>query len=129
MTQDLINRYLPGGDIYAKLVTLYGADNADAIATAAKTGDETQVNAALTKAKYGAPMDTSVADIFAQQILTDPMAAPLESANTVIGNTFWSFLKNKWVLLALGVTVGGFLFFTFDGPAFIRAWMKRKAKA
>ena len=108
MSQDLINRYQPGGDIYAGLVTKYGQSVADAAAHAALSGDETQINAALA----GAPLDTSVLDIFTKQIVTDPLAAPLAGLNNTLGNTVLSFIRNPWVLAAVAVitfgAMGGF---------------------
>ena len=84
------------------------------------SGDETQINDALVKAKYGAPLDTSTTDIFTNQMLTDPLAAPLADANKVFNNSILSFLKNPTVLLVVGVI----LFFVFGGGDFIRRKMK-----
>ncbi len=120
MEQSTIDRYQPGGDIYTKLLAQYGQANADSIAAAARTGDETQVNSALVSAKNGAPLNTSTWGIFGNQIITDPLAAPLEGANTLLGNTFMSFLKSPWVLVTLAVVA----FFMFDGAALIRRKMK-----
>ena len=107
MSQDLINRYQQGGDIYASLVKQYGQPTADAAAQAALSGDETQINAVLASGKYGAPLNTSTWDIFGNELETDPLAAPLASANTVVGNTFFSLLKNPWVIFAAGVIIFG----------------------
>ena len=115
MSPDLIQRYQPGGDIYAGLVARYGQNTADAAARAALSGDETQINAAIT----GTPLDTSTLTIFGNQIATDPLAAPFASANNLLGNTVFSFLKNPWVVVAVVVIVfgamGGF------------GWLGRKA--
>jgi hypothetical protein len=116
MTPSTIARYQIGGDIYASLQTQYGTPAADAIAAAARTGDETNVNAAMVAAKYGSPLNDSTWNIFADQIITDPLAAPLESANSQIGKAVLNFLKNPWVLAA--VAVG--LFFFFGGANLIR---------
>ena len=80
MSQDLINRYQQGGDIYASLVTQYGQATAAAAAQAALSGDETQINAVLASGGYGAPLNTSTWSIFGNQLETDPFAAPLASA-------------------------------------------------
>lgn len=122
MSQDLINRYQPGGDIYASLETQYGTDKANAIAQAALTGDETKINAALTQAKYGNPLNTSTAGIFYDQITTDPLAAPLASLNTALGNTIFSFLKNPWVLVTIAAVV---FFFVFDGVNIIKGKLNK----
>jgi hypothetical protein len=123
VNQDLINRYQPGGDIYATLQSQYGTGGADAIATAARSGDETQVNAAIVAAKYGAPLDTSTADILVQQLTTNPLAAPLGVANNILGNTVVSFLKSPWVLGAL--VVAGF--FLLGGKDLLKGWLKKLA--
>jgi hypothetical protein len=123
MDQATINRYQPGGDIYAQMVKNYGASNANAIASAALSGDETQVNAAIDTAQFGAPLDSSTTDQFVNLIETDPLGAPLADLNTTLGNTFLSFLKNPWVLLT-----GGFLAFVFlfDGINVVRGLLKRR---
>jgi hypothetical protein len=118
----LINRYQRGGDIYQSLAATYGAANADNIAAAALTGDEAQVNAAIVAAKYGAPLDTSTTHAFVDQVATDPLAAPLAGLNNVVGNTFLSFLKSPWVLLALVITA----FFLLGGADFLK---RKLAKA
>lgn len=123
MNQSLIQRYQVGGDIYQRLAQQFGTPGADAIAAAAATGDETAVNDALVQVKYGNPLDTSTADIFTNQMLTDPLAAPLEGVNTAIGNSVLTFLKNPWVLFA--VCAG--LFFFFGGGELIRGWFKRRS--
>jgi putative Ca2+/H+ antiporter (TMEM165/GDT1 family) len=123
MDDSTIQRYQAGGDIYASLQSQYGTSAADSVAAAAQSGDETQVNAAIVQAKYGAPLNTSTGSILANQLATDPLAAPLASANNVLGNTLLSFLKNPLVLIA----VAAGLFFFFGGGELIRGWFKRKA--
>ena len=129
MDSTLIQRYQPGNDIYNSILAQHGKDAADACAAAAMTGDETQINAVLalysgtSTPTVAVPMaDTSTANIFTNQILTDPLAAPLESANKVLGNTFFSFLKNPWVVVTVGIVV---FFFVFDGVNLIRGWLKK----
>ena len=117
MDPDLIARYQSGGDIYASLAATYGASAADTIAAAATTGDETQVNAAITQAKYGNPLDTSTASILANQLETDPLGAPLASANNVLSNTLLSFLKSPAVLFTIALA----LFFYLGGLDYLRA--------
>ena len=105
MDQALIARYQSGGDIYASLQTTYGTTAADTIATAALSGDETQINAALVQVKFGAPLETSTSTILADQLLTDPLAAPLESAEKVASNSIVDFLKSPAVMLILGIAL------------------------
>lgn len=120
MDQTTIQRYQSGGDIYATLLAQYGASAAASIAAAALSGDETQVNAALVQAKNGSPLNTSTLGIFTNQMLTDPLAAPLASANNLLGNTVLSFLKSPWVIATL-LIVG---FFLLGGADFLRRKMK-----
>lgn len=122
MTQDLINRYQPGGDIYQAIASKISQSAADQVAAAANTGDRTQVTAALNTVTFGAPLDTSTASILFNQLTTDPLGAPLASANTILGNTFFSFLKSPAVLLALGLVA----FFLLGGADFLR---RKLAKA
>lgn len=123
MTPDTIQRYQPGGDIYANLESKYGRNGALLVAQAALTGDKFAVNDALSRVKFGERLDDSTASLFWKQITTDPLAAPLESANAAIGtigkSAIFGVLKNPWVLLAIGVlifyAVGGF---TWAGKKF-----------
>jgi hypothetical protein len=136
MDQTTINRYQANnpdtgqpGDIYSAIESQHGQSAADAVAAAALSGDETQINSVLTlytgtsTPTTAVPLaDTSTADIFTNQILTDPLAAPLESANKILGNTFFSFLKNPWVLVTVALVV---FFFVFDGIAILRNQAKK----
>lgn len=117
MDQATIQRYQPGGDIYATLVSQYGQDSANAIAAAALTGDRTVLGNAIENAK-GIPQNTgstSTVTNFLQQITTDPLAAPLQGANNILGNSFLSVLKNPWVVativLVLFTWLGGWSLF------------------
>ncbi len=106
MSQDLINRYQPGGDIYAALESQYGKAGADSIAAAALSGDETQINSVLVQLKYGAPLETSTLKIFGSELATDPLGAPLSSLNgflrTIVGSTLAGIVTNPWVLILVG---------------------------
>lgn len=105
MDATTIQRYQPGGDIFNKLATAYGFDDANAIAAAARTGSETNVTAAIASAKYGKSLNDSTASIFLDQITTNPLAAPLESANRITGNSIIAFLKSPWVIFGVVVVV------------------------
>ena len=98
MDNATIFRWQQGGDLYAQVQQQYGTAAADAVAQAAQTGDRVAVAQALTTAKYGAPLDTSVTDILANQLATDPLAAPAADLNSLIQNSFLSVLKNPWVI-------------------------------
>lgn len=130
MDQTLINRYQAvnpdtgqAGDLYLAEQAKFGTQGANSIASSALTGDETAVTAAVEQLQYGAPLPTSTAALFGNQLLTNPLAAPLEDANTLVGNTVLSFLKNPWVLFAFCLGV----FFYFGGADIIRGWFRRKA--
>lgn len=99
------SRYQSGGDIYNTIATRYGTAGADRVAAAALSQDPVTINQAYTLVKYGPPASESTLGIFADQIFSDPLAAPLESANRQIGLAAWNFLKNPWVLAALAVGV------------------------
>jgi len=136
MDQALINRYQANnpdtgqqGDIYASILQQHGQTAADSCAAAALTGDETQINAALTlysgtsTPTVAVPLaNTSTASILGHQLATDPLAAPLASANTLLGNTFLSFLKNPMVLLTIGLVA---FFFVFDGLNILKNQVKK----
>jgi hypothetical protein len=114
--QATIQRYQPGGDLYAQYESLYGRNGALLIAQAALSGDRPTITDAIARADYGAALDDSTARLFWSQITTAPFDAPLSALNTGLGNTVGSFLRgvfsNPWVLLAAGLLVfaalGGF---------------------
>ena len=122
MTQETQDRYYAGGDIYETIFQQYGFDAANAMADAAATGDNTAVNAALVKIKFGANLDTSTFNQFMSQITTDPLAAPLAGANNILGKSFLSLLKNPWVL----VTGALVLFFALGGFDFLKRQLAKK---
>ncbi|MEI9961336.1 MAG: hypothetical protein WDM76_09500 [Limisphaerales bacterium] len=72
MNPSTIQRYQPGFDIYASNVTKYGATAANAIAAAARTGDNYQVNAAMSQAENGAARNASLFSIFGNQLVHRP---------------------------------------------------------
>jgi hypothetical protein len=107
MSPSLIQEYQPGGDIYNTLAAQYGAQNANNIAQAALSGDESQVNAAIAQAQFGTPLTTSTTSIFASEIVTDPLAAPLDDLNTLIKNSVASFFGNTTVAITTFLILGG----------------------
>ena len=129
MSQTLIDRYQAGGDIYAAIAAAHGVGAADAIATAALSGDETQINTvyatymtAAGNAVTPSPLaDTSILNALGNQLATNPLGAPLASLNTMLSNTFGSLFKNPAVLV-VGVVV--LFFFVFDGANLIRRKIK-----
>lgn len=109
------SEYQPGGWRYNNIATNYGTSAADAAAkVAASGGEQSDVTVALNKyrSQYADPGSESTLGNFWRQITTDPLAAPLESANNQIGNAVSAVFRNPWVLLALALLIfhllGGF---------------------
>lgn len=126
----------PPGDIYLLLQAQYGTASADAIAAAARTGDNNgEVVAAIANARTAAGLtppqqDDSTTAIFVGQVTNDPLAAPAAAAGNLlskslvdIGNavkkTFFAGAGNLglWLLLGMG---GVALFFYLGGGGFVR---------
>lgn len=87
-----------------------GTPNWNAVAAAQGTdAANAQWQAAIDAERNQTPLDTSTWSIFGNQIITDPLAAPLGGANNLIGNSVLSFLKNPWVVAAVAVAIFGAL--------------------
>ena len=108
-----MNDYAPGTTKFNNIAKAYGTAAAnEAHRIASNGGDSADVTLALNK--YRKQVDIcsqSTLGNFWDQITTDPLGAPLQSANNTIGNTVKSFFKNPWVLLAIAVLVWGWLGF------------------
>ena len=106
-------RYAPGGDIYNEVAGQYGTDGANRVWQAHETGRAGAVADVLADLKKIPVRDDSTGSIFWRQITTDPLAAPLASANRGLGNILGSAIKglfaNPWVLLVVVVVVGIYL--------------------
>jgi hypothetical protein len=104
-----MNRYAPGGDIYEAIAAQHGRAAADRVWQAQESGRSGAVAEALAAIRFGAPLSESTLGILAGQLVTDPLGAPLDSANRAIGNLTWNtikaFLRNPWVLLAVVVVL------------------------
>jgi|GEM_PF-4953855 hypothetical protein len=98
-----VSRYAPGGDIYQALAKDYGTAGAEKVYNAALSGDRGAITDAIVSVKHGQPLNDSTAEIFLQQIISDPLAAPIESLNNQVGNVFKNLLLNPFALVALGV--------------------------
>jgi len=122
MDNALIQRYAPGGDIYQSLAASYGTAAADRIYVAAQTGDRPTVTAAIAQEKYGNPLTDSTAAIFAQQVVTDPLAAPAEALNSQIGKAFANLFKSPWIL----VVVVGVAFFYLGGGSYLKGILAKR---
>jgi hypothetical protein len=107
-----LSDYQRGGKVWNYYAAKYGAAGADSIAAAYASGGTAAVSDELTRLKGFKPVGSASATVnLWDQLTTDPLAAPLESANNAIGNTVLSFLKNPWVLATIGVLVWGWLGF------------------
>lgn len=105
MNATLVQRYQPGGDIYARSVEKYGSEAAQRLASAARTGGDPAVFALLAELRSGPARNESTFSAFVDQITTDPFDAPLDSANkgigTVLGSAVKGVFSNPWVLLVV----------------------------
>lgn len=101
-----IERYQAGGDIYATLAAQYGTNAANSIAAAAATGDREQLTEAIAYVRNGAALDDSTASIFIDQLLTDPLAAPLDALDKGINQIFNSEgVKTILTVVAVGAVI------------------------
>jgi hypothetical protein len=116
-------RYAPGGDIYIQLSASYGTSVADRVYRAALSEEPGAIAEALAQARHGNALNESTAAIFLDQIVTDPLAAPLEAANRQIGRAIWNVIKNPFVL-AVVVIAAGFYFWPMIRPFVSRTTTK-----
>jgi hypothetical protein len=123
--EELAQRYAPGGDIYAANEARYGTAGADLINRGFIRDGRS--GAAIAAGNLHTPTgggSTSTAAIFLDQITTDPLAAPLESANKVIGNSVSSFLKNPWVVALTLAAILGAIVYTGDKFGLLKRFKK-----
>jgi len=135
--------YGQGNAYWLTLKDQFGIDAANRAAAAAATGDETELNKTLSNIRLAAKEHpgnsivtdaeisskdasfderTSTASIFADQITTDPLAAPLASANNLAKNSLLAFIKAPAFVLVLAVVA----FFWLGGANVLK---KQLAKA
>lgn len=80
-----VARYQRGGDIYASVSHTYGVNVADQVAAAAANGDRAAISDILGGAATGvSQLDGSTASIFGDQIMNDPLGAPIEAVNKAL---------------------------------------------
>lgn len=104
MTQELIQRYQPGGDIYQTLAGQYGEFAANKVATAARTGDKPAITDALATIRNGGALETSTTAIFIDQLITDPLAAPLDALDSGVSKLFESSgVKSLLTIAIVGI--------------------------
>lgn len=106
IADNVVARYQPGGDIYATLLSQYGQADADYIAQAAATGERAQLTEAIAYVRHGAALNDSTAGIFLDQILTDPLDAPLDALDAGVKKLFDSEgIKTILTIAVIGVVV------------------------
>jgi hypothetical protein len=123
MSDELIQRWQPGGDLYQKTLSQHGAQTANACAAAALNGDRTEITAALAQGEFGDDLNDSTWSIFADQIVNEPFKAPADMGaawvNRQLKDISLSLVKNP-LTLALVVAVGFGVFLYFGGARLIR---------
>lgn len=102
--------YAPGGASYNGIRNAYGQAAADeAYRLSLTVADRSQITEAMNKyrAQYSNPNEgtESFWGNLWTQLTTDPLAAPLESANNQLGKAVWNVVKNPWVLLVVALLV------------------------
>lgn len=106
-------RYQEGGDIFLDVYYAYGEDAAYNLARLDAAGDERAKQQYLsdlrrknTTRQWGS--ESTAGNLF-DQLTTDPLSAPLESANRQLGLAVWNVVKNPFVLVV--VLAVGFYYF------------------
>ncbi len=121
-TNDTIDRYLYGGDLYGDMESQYGVDNADYIAALAASGDPIAVATAVNKLKNGEQLQTGFWSILGGQVSTDVTAAPANYFNDQFKKIFKNLFTNPWLLIALVAVV----FFALGGFSFLKRQLSKK---
>lgn len=104
--RDDSNRYSPGGDLYAAITEQFGqvwANRAHAASLIDDGGKELRyvLNDARQSARGADPArpgSESTAGNFFDQIINDPLSAPLDALDNQLGNAVWNVVKNPFVL-------------------------------
>lgn len=112
------NPYYPGQSAYNAAVDRFGSRTANAIymASLIDDGGVTLRNALNDAAQaergreLARPGSDSTAEIFFDQVTTDPLAAPLDSLNDQLSKAAWNVVRNPAVLL---LVVGLVVFFVW----------------
>lgn len=98
---DAIALYQSGGSAYAFFEQHYGTGAANVIAEAAATGDRANLTDAISQVKFGNPLNDSTAEILADQLLNDPLGAPLDALDSGVNRIFASTgVKTVLVIVA-----------------------------
>lgn len=98
--------YQQGGTAYAFFEKNYGTSNADIIASAAASGDRATLTDAIAQVKWGNPLNDSTVEILAENLITDPLGAPLDALDAGVNQLFNSTgLKTIAVVVVAGLVI------------------------
>jgi hypothetical protein len=100
------SRYDTGGSIYVEVAEKYGEPAAERVRRAAASGEPGAIATTLGEIRRGPMLSESTTGIFVGQIVNDPFAAPLDSANRQLGRLALNLFKNPLATLALVIVVG-----------------------
>ncbi len=99
--------YQEGGSAFAFFERTYNTNAAKIIAQAAATGDREVLTDAIAQVKYGTPLNDSTAELFVNQILDDPLDAPLDALDYGVNRIFDSSgVKTIVVVVVAGAVIG-----------------------
>lgn len=107
MTSTQIQRYQPGGDLFATLQDRYGHNIAQRAAQLAADDDPEELQRLLSDARPGGYnigdplLNDSTLGNFVDQLTTDPLAAPLDSLNEQLKKAVQNVVGNPFVLAAV----------------------------
>jgi hypothetical protein len=91
--------------MFEELTARYGRAAAELVWRASESGDSGAVADAIAEVHKWPVRSESTWGLFGRQIVTDPFAVPLESANrgigVVLGSAIKGLFKNPWVLLVV----------------------------
>lgn len=99
------SRYDTGGSIYTEIAARYGEPAAERVRRAAASGEPGAIATTLGEIRNGPMLTESTAVILADQLVNDPFAAPLESANRQLGRIGLNLLRNPLAALAIGLVI------------------------
>ena len=85
---ETIELYQQGGTAYAFFEKNYGTNAANIVASAAASGDRATLTDAIAQVKYGQPLNDSTVSILTEQLLDDPLGAPLDALDSGVSQIF-----------------------------------------
>jgi len=132
-----VQRYSPGGDVFAEVDRKFGKGAASRLYSLALQEDHRPFLNYLSElydtndSGRGVgnvnQLNESTASLLGTQVYNDPLGATFEQAGNVVKNSVKAAAGN-WGIWIVALLIGGALFFYFGGAAVVRAAIKRKAK-